>query len=160
MHLLFCQQWGQCIPENWLDLINGRTAETAQMTSAHHLCVFSSGGQCSNTLGCVQTTKQYQHSLSKDSLLFASVMLLVMLIFTHTVWVSTSESTYLINESPDAGEHMFKGSFWLADFEEGQVNIKHLLHQWIVTFTVQQLILSHIHTHTHENTNKPILNFK
>lgn len=62
------------------------------------------------------------------------------------VCVYMSLSTYLVNESPECGKDVSEGSFWLADFKEGQVNVEHLLHQGVVTFAVQQLGLTHART--------------
>lgn len=47
--------------------------------------------------------------------------------------------TYFVNKRPERSKNVSKGSFWLTDFEEVQINIKHLLHQWVMTITVQQL---------------------
>ena len=54
--------------------------------------------------------------------------------------------TYLVYESPERGEHVPEGRFRLADFQEGQVNVKHFLHQGVVTVAVQQLGLTHTET--------------
>lgn len=68
--------------------------------------------------------------------------------FCMNVW------TYLIDESPESGEDMSEGRFWLTDFKEGQVNVKHFLHQGVVTFAVQQLGLTEAHIkHTHTLTS-------
>lgn len=56
---------------------------------------------------------------------------------------------YLVHESSEGGEDVSDRSFRLADFEEGEVNVKDLLHQGVVTVTVQQLGL----TGTQEDTS-------
>lgn len=72
--------------------------------------------------------------------------------FTTAATLRTNVNTYLVNESTQSGEHVSEGSFWLADFEESQVDVKHLLHQCVVTVAVQQLVLNHTHTHKNRCT--------
>lgn len=55
--------------------------------------------------------------------------------------------THLVDESSERCKHMPVGSFRQAHFQEGEVNVKHFLHEWVVTFTVQQLGLGHTHIH-------------
>lgn len=72
--------------------------------------------------------------------------------FTTAATLRTNVNTYLVNESTQSGEHVSEGSFWLADFEESQVDVKHLLHQCVVTVAVQQLVLNHTYTHKNRCT--------
>lgn len=56
----------------------------------------------------------------------------------------------LVDESSERRKHVSVGSFGQADFKEGQVNVKHFLHEGVVTFAVQQLGLKDTHTHTRD----------
>lgn len=56
----------------------------------------------------------------------------------------------LVDEGSERCKHVSVGGFGQADFKEGQVNVKHFLHEGVVTFTVQQLGLKDTHTHARD----------